>query len=73
MSVVALTLIILWIFSLWLLLVERRQILGSRLVHSLALMSGTLLFFTLSLASLLFLRKSYLQSPSAFDLGRSVL
>ena len=56
MSVVALTLIILWIFSLWLLMVERRQLLGSRLLHSLALMSGTLLFFMLSLASLLFLR-----------------
>jgi hypothetical protein len=55
MPVIALTLAILWIFSLWLLVVERRQPLGSLLLHPLVLMSGTLLFFTLSLAGILFL------------------
>ncbi|MBI3302524.1 MAG: hypothetical protein HYZ72_10685 [Deltaproteobacteria bacterium] len=56
MSVVALTLTILWILSLWLLVVERRRPAGSVLLQPLALMSGTLLFFILSLAALLFLR-----------------
>ncbi len=56
MPVIALTLAILWIFSLWLFVVERRRPLDSLLLHPLALMSGTLLLFTLSLAGILFLR-----------------
>lgn len=56
MQVVALTLFLLWILSLWLLLVERRRPAGTLLLQPLALMSGTLLFFILSLAALMFLR-----------------
>lgn len=56
MQVVALTLFLLWILSLWLLLVGRRRPGGSFLVRPLALLSGTLLFLVLSLAGLLFLR-----------------
>jgi hypothetical protein len=55
-QVVALTLFLLWILSLWLLLVERRRPAGTLLLQPLASMSGTLLFFILSLAALLFLR-----------------
>jgi hypothetical protein len=55
-QVVALTLFILWILSLWLLLAERRRPAGSLLPQPLALMSGTLLFFILSLAGILFFR-----------------
>ncbi len=56
MQVVALTFTILWIFSLWLLVVERRRPVSALLLQPLALMSGMLLFFILSLTSLLFLR-----------------
>jgi hypothetical protein len=56
MAVVALTLFILWIFSLWLLVAEQRRPNGLLLLEPLALTSGALLFFVLSLASLLFLR-----------------
>lgn len=56
MQVVALTLFLLWILSLWLLLVERRRPAGTLLLQPLTLMSGTLLFFILSLAALMFLR-----------------
>lgn len=59
MSPVALTLAILWVFGLWLLLVEQhrpKRRLRSRSLTSLGLVSGTLLFFILSLTGLLFLR-----------------
>jgi hypothetical protein len=55
-QVVALTLFLLWLMSLWLLVVERRRPGGTLLLQPLALMSGTLLFFLLSLVSLVFLR-----------------
>jgi hypothetical protein len=55
MTVVALTLFILWIFSLWLFVVEQRRPNGLIFLESLALTSGMLLFFILSVASLLFL------------------
>lgn len=56
MQLVALTLAILWILSLWLLVVERRRSVSALLLQPLALTSGTLLFFILSLAGILFLR-----------------
>lgn len=56
MQIVALTLFLLWLLSLWLLVVERRRAGGVLLLQPLALMSGTLLFFLLSLAGILFLR-----------------
>ena len=56
MAVVALTLLILWIWSLWLFVLERGRPLGFPLRDPLALMSGTLLFVVLSLAGLLFLQ-----------------
>ncbi len=56
MQLVALTLFLLWLLSLWLLVVERRRPGGALLLQPLALMSGTLLFFVLSLAGVLFLR-----------------
>jgi hypothetical protein len=56
MQLVALTLIILWGLSLWLLVVERRRPTSTLLLQPLALMSGTVLFFVLSVAGLLFLR-----------------
>ena len=56
MQIVALTLFLLWLLSLWLLVVERRRPGGALLLQPLALMSGTLLFFVLSLAGALFLR-----------------
>jgi len=55
-QLVALTLAILWILSLWLLVVERRRPTSALLLRRLTVMSGTLLFFVLSLAGLLFLR-----------------
>jgi len=56
MRLVALTLFLLWLLSLWLLIVERHRFGGVLLLQPLALMSGTLLFFLLSLAGILFLR-----------------
>ncbi len=56
MQMVALTLFLLWLLSLWLLVVERRRPGGALLLQPLALMSGTVLFFVLSLAGVLFLR-----------------
>ena len=56
MTAVAVSLFILWIFSLWLLLIKRRFLGGFLLLEPFALTSGTVLFFVLSLASLLFLR-----------------
>ena len=56
MQLVALNLFLLWLLSLWLLVVERRRPGGALLLQPLALMSGTLLFFVLSLAGVLFLR-----------------
>ncbi len=56
MQMVALTLFLLWLLSLWLLVVERRRPGGALLLQPLALMSGTLLFFLLSLVGVLFLR-----------------
>jgi hypothetical protein len=55
-QIVALTLFLLWLLSLWLLVIERRRPGGALLLQPLALMSGTLLFFLLSLAGVLFLR-----------------
>jgi len=55
-QMVALTLFLLWLLSLWLLVVERRRPGGALLLQPLALMSGTLLFFLLSLVGVLFLR-----------------
>jgi hypothetical protein len=55
MAAVALTLFILWICSLWLLLIERHRPVGLLLLQPLVLMSGLLLFSILSLASLLLL------------------
>jgi len=55
-QVVALTLFLLWLMSLWLLMIERRRPGGTLLLQPLVLMSGTLLFFLLSLVSLVFLR-----------------
>ena len=56
MAVVALTLLILWIWSLWLLVLERGRAQGFLLHNPLALISGTLLLVILSLAGLLFLQ-----------------
>ena len=56
MQLLALTLTILWILSLWLLGVGCRRSTSALLWQPLALMSGTLLFFILSLAGILFLR-----------------
>ena len=56
MTAVSVSLFILWIFSLWLLLIKRRSLGGFLLLEPFALTSGMVLFFVLSLASLLFLR-----------------
>lgn len=56
MAVVALSLLILWIFSLWLLIVERHPSRKLVLLKPFALTSSTVLFFVLTLACLLFLR-----------------
>ncbi len=56
MAVVAITLLSLWILSLWLLLVVQRRRGSVVLFAPLALTSGTLFFFVLSVASLLLLR-----------------
>jgi len=59
MSVVALTLFILWVLSLWLLLTKRQQFrhaLVSRPPLHLGIISGTILFLVLSLTALVFLR-----------------
>ena len=56
MLIVALTFIILWGLSLWLLVVERRRPTNVLLLQPLALMSGTVLFFVLSVTGLLLLR-----------------
>lgn len=59
MSAVALTLLTLWILSLWLLLTFRqplRYMLLSRLLLRLGIISGTVLFLVLSLTALVFLR-----------------
>jgi hypothetical protein len=55
-QVVTLTFLILWVFSLWLLLLERRQVGKVRSLHPLPLIGGTVLFFLLSLAGFLYLR-----------------
>ncbi|MBM4255748.1 MAG: hypothetical protein FJ147_07605 [Deltaproteobacteria bacterium] len=59
MSAIALTLLILWILSLWLLLTKRqalRQIVLSRSLVHLGIISGAILFLVLSLTALVFLR-----------------
>lgn len=59
MSAIALTLLILWILSLWLLLTKRhalRQIVMSRSLVHLGIISGTILLLVLSLTALVFLR-----------------
>jgi uncharacterized membrane protein len=53
---VAVGLFILWILSLWLLFVERRRPTAIAALQPFPLLSGTILFFILSVASLLFLR-----------------
>jgi len=55
-QLVALTLLLLWLLSLWLLMIGRRRPGGALLLHPLALINGTLLFFLLSLTGVLFLR-----------------
>lgn len=56
MAAVALSLLILWIFSLWLLVVERRAPRKLLIQTPCTLTSGTVLFFVLTLASLLFIQ-----------------
>lgn len=56
MAAVALSLLILWLFSLWFLVVERRDPRKFLMQAPFALTSGTVLFFVLTLASLLFIR-----------------
>ncbi|MGH7963271.1 MAG: hypothetical protein ACRERD_15830 [Candidatus Binatia bacterium] len=56
MQIVALTFFILWLLSLWLLVSARRRSVKLQALRPLTLMSGTLVFFVLSLAGLLFLR-----------------
>lgn len=56
MAVIALSLLILWIFSLWLLLVERRSSHKLLAREPFIFTGGTVLFFVLTLASLLFIR-----------------
>ena len=59
MSAVALTLLTLWVLSLWLLLTFRqplRYMLLSHLLLRLGIISGTVLFLVLSLTALVFLR-----------------
>jgi len=59
MSAIALTLFILWLLSLWLLLTKRQallQIVLSRSLAHLGIISGMILFFVLSLTALVFLR-----------------
>jgi len=56
MTIVAASLFVLWIFSLWLLLVKRGALTNFLPLEPFTLTSGTVLFFVLSLASLLFLR-----------------
>lgn len=56
MQVIALTFFILWLLSLWLLVIGRRRSARLQALRPLPLMSGTLLFFVLSLAGILFLR-----------------
>ncbi|MEW6297237.1 MAG: hypothetical protein AB1671_05775 [Thermodesulfobacteriota bacterium] len=59
MQVVAITLLILWVLSLWLLLLQRRRPAGLVALPPFVLMVGTVLFFLLSLSSLLFLRLAF--------------
>lgn len=56
MAIIALSLLILWTFSLWLLLIERYALRKLFLLQSSPLTNGTVLFFVLTLASLLFIR-----------------
>jgi len=53
---VALSLLILWAFSLWFLLIERYSLRKLFFLEPLAVTNGTVLFFILTLASLLFIR-----------------
>jgi hypothetical protein len=53
-QVVAITLIILWILSLWALLIGRHRPAGLFWLGPFALLSGMLLFFVLSLAGIVF-------------------
>jgi len=56
MAVVALSFLILWAFSLWLLLAQRSSLRKRFLPEPFSLANGTVLFFVLTLASLLFIR-----------------
>lgn len=56
MQAVVLTFFILWLLSLWLLVIGRRRSVRLQALHPLPLVSSTLLFFVLSLAGILFLR-----------------
>jgi hypothetical protein len=53
---VALSLMILWAFSLWFLLIERYSLRKLFFLEPLMVTNGTVLFFILTLASLLFIR-----------------
>jgi hypothetical protein len=55
-QIVAITFFVLWLLSLWLLVIERRRPIHARVLQSLPLISGTLLFLVLSLAGIMFLR-----------------
>lgn len=56
MQVVAVTLFLLWILSLWLLLLQRRRPGGLIALSPFGLTVGTVLFLLLSLSSILVLR-----------------
>jgi hypothetical protein len=56
MLAIAIVLIILWILSLWLLLLRQRRPVGLLSLPPFALVSGTVLFFLLSLAGMIFFR-----------------
>jgi hypothetical protein len=56
MQVVAVTLAILWILSLWLLLLQRRRLFGLVIFPPFVLMVSHVLFLLLSLSSILVLR-----------------
>ncbi len=56
MQLIALILFIVWIFSLWLLVTERRWFPTRKILRPLALLGGILLFVILSLTGLVFLQ-----------------
>ncbi len=61
MTVVALVLLLLWTLSLWMLVLGWRRLPGVLLRNVVPLTSGAVLFFVLSLASLLLLQFLFVQ------------